>query len=64
MDHREFTGAQVMKFLQRLQDSQEENEELREQVRQLMYTEHGTEEHVTRHTSHVTRHTSHVTRHR
>jgi len=26
-------------------------------------TLHGTEEHVTRHTSHVTRHTSHVTRH-
>jgi hypothetical protein len=24
---------------------------------------HGTEEHVTRHTSHVTHHTSHVTRH-
>ena len=26
-------------------------------------TSHGTEEHVTRHTSHVTHHTSHITHH-
>ncbi len=35
LDSTEFTGAQVMAFLQRLQDTQEENEELREQVRYL-----------------------------